>query len=281
MLYFDINAAKASKDISVFFPNWKDEKESVAVFSPHDDDALIGAGYAICAALENHANVFVFIFCKGDAGYSRLELKEKIVGIRQKETYAAYEKLGVPQENIIYMGYSDFSVWGNVGWKVGDGLQGTFHPVVKMLREKRITRLLIPNHYREHIDHTAVHWIGGYDAPQAGDPVLVDWAAPNVVESVVEYSVWADLSPQDALVNGRDTSLRANWMLVADAAVEKKIADGIYAYESQGAIIENLVKNREGRRTSGGAYIEVYLAFDPRPPIPLKPYIEFFEKHNG
>ncbi len=54
----------------MLFPDWRPGDEHVVVLSPHDDDALLGAGYLILAALANGAKVSAVIFCDGRAGYS-------------------------------------------------------------------------------------------------------------------------------------------------------------------------------------------------------------------
>jgi len=276
--FIDIDSKKVSEDINTIFPEWDEGNERVCVFSPHDDDAIIGAGYAIEASIERGAQVYVFIFCSGDAGYSKLEQKDEIVEIRKAETEKAYGRIGVKKENIIRFEYSDFSVSQNIGWKLVNGSEGSFKKVLTKLRELKITRVLVPNHYKEHIDHLAVSIIGTYDSPQAGDPILVDWAEPSPVKSVLQYSVWADFSPEDALVVGRNSRLRANRIIKVDKAVEEKIRDGIKEYKSQGEIIKGLIASRDERLYSDGQYIELYISLDPRPRLDYKPYLEFLEK---
>jgi LmbE family N-acetylglucosaminyl deacetylase len=273
--YIDISKKIGTDDIGCLFPGWETGKENLAVFSPHDDDAIIGAGYAIYAAQNSGANTYIFIFCRGNAGYSDLSMKHSIEHTREDETILAYEALGIKEENIIRFNYSDFSVRGNIGWQTDEGLNGSFKPVLTKLRELKITRVLVPNPYREHTDHEAVSYIGSFDSPQAGDPILVDWAEPNAVRSIAQYSVWSDLSPEDALVGKRDTTLRANRMIMAPEQVEKKVAAGISCYASQGRIIRQMIEDRAERRTKNGKYIEVYLAFDPRPKMDYSPYIQF------
>ena len=67
--YCDINTKTFTNDINLLFPGFGDN-EVLAVMSPHDDDAIIGAGYAMLAAQKAGAEVYVVIFCRGDAGYS-------------------------------------------------------------------------------------------------------------------------------------------------------------------------------------------------------------------
>ena len=48
--FYDLRAGRGSRDIDLLFPGWSPGDERVLVLSPHDDDALLGAGYALAAA---------------------------------------------------------------------------------------------------------------------------------------------------------------------------------------------------------------------------------------
>ena len=219
------------------------------------------------------------IFCRGDAGYSTVEEKETIEDVRKAETFDCYARLGIPADHILRLNFPDFSAIGNIGWEKADGKPGDMPVILRFLREKQVTRVMIHNHYHDHIDHYAAHMMASYDVPQAGDAALVDHGTPHAVVSVLEYSVWADLAPEDALVHGRPSNLRANRILVADSSAEEKIDDAIAAYVSQGEIIKNLVNARKERRTAADTYVEVYLTFDCRPKINFRPYIDWVEAH--
>ncbi len=270
-VYYDLQLRRKSGRIDLLFPGWCAGDERVAIFCPHDDDGLLGAGYALLAALANAAQVYVFIFCDGRAGYSVPEDRETIVARRRAESAAAYSALGVPQENIIRFNYPDFSIMGWLGWILPEGQRGTFYQTLPALRRLKITRLLVPNGYREHIDHEATFRAGAYDGPQVGDPVLVDWGRAAPVRSTAIYAVWGDLSPEDALVSGRATNLRGNRAIAVPLVVEEAVMNSLRQFASQGQIIEGLVAARAGRR-QGGRAIEVYLAFDPRPALDYRPY---------
>ena len=276
--YCSIDKNEVSCDINAIFPGFGD-REVLAVMSPHDDDAILGAGYAILAAKQAGADVYVVIFCRGDAGYSTVEEKETIEDVRKAETFDCYARLGIPADHILRLNFPDFSAIGNIGWEKADGKPGDMPVILRFLREKQVTRVMIPNHYHEHIDHYAAHMMASYDVPQAGDAALVDHGTPHAVVSVLEYSVWADLAPEDALVHGRPSNLCANRILVADSSAEEKIDDAIAAYVSQGEIIKNLVNARKERRTAADTYVEVYLTFDCRPKINFRPYIDWVEAH--
>ena len=275
--YCDTNSKVVSQDIDLLFPGFGKD-EVLVVMSPHDDDAIIGAGYAMLAAQQAGAEVYVMIFCRGDAGFSTVEEKDTIEEVRKQETDACYGRLGIPADHIIRLNYPDFSAIGHWGWEKADGKPGDMPTILRFLRERKVTRVMIPNHYHEHIDHLAAHLMASFDCPQAGDAALVDYGTPHAVRSTLEYSVWADLDPEDALVNGRPSDLRANRILVASAAVEEKIDYAIEAYVSQEKIIEGLVASRKERRTAGGYYVEPYILCDCRPKIDMKTYVEWVEK---
>lgn len=276
--YCNTNTAQVSQDIQLIFPGFGTD-EVLAVMSPHDDDAILGAGYAMLAAQKAGAEVYVVIFCRGDAGYSTVEEKDTIEEVRTRETFECYARLGIDKDHILRMNFPDFSAIGNWGWEKADGKPGDMPRILRFLREKKVTRVMIPNHYHEHIDHVATYLMASYDVPQAGDMALVDHGTPHAVRSTLQYSVWADFDPEDALVMGRASSLRANRILVASEDVEQKIDDAITAYVSQDKIIENLVNSRKERLTAKGDYVEPYIAYDCRPKINLNPYIEWVGKH--
>ncbi|MBE6696302.1 MAG: PIG-L family deacetylase [Ruminococcaceae bacterium] len=274
--YYSIDEKKVSENIDDVFPNFGKD-EVIAVMSPHDDDAVIGAGYAMLAAKKAGAEVYVVIFCRGDAGYSTVKEKETIEKVREKETLDCYERMGISADHILRMNFKDFSAFGNIGWEKADGKAGDMPKILRFLREKKVTRVMVPNHHREHIDHTAAHIMGSFNAPQAGDSALVDYGTPHAVRSVLEYSVWADLAPDDALVNGRPANLRANRIIEVSGDIEAEISNAVSAYVSQAEIIKGLIEARRERRTERGTYIEVYLTLDCRPKIDFTPYKEFIE----
>ena len=272
--YCDVNTKKVSGNIDLLFPGFGTD-EVLAVMSPHDDDAIIGAGYAMLAAQQAGAEVYVMIFCRGDAGYSTVEEKDTIEEVRFRETVDCYGRLGIPADHILRLNYPDFSAIGNWGWEKADGKPGDMPTMLRFLREKKVTRVMIPNHYHEHIDHVAAYLMSSFDVPQAGDMALVDNGTPHAVCSTLQYSVWADFDPEDSLVCGRPSDLRANRILVAEAAVEEKIDDAIAAYVSQEQIIQDLISSRRERRTADGSFVEPYIAFDCRPKISFDPYLRW------
>jgi len=275
--FYNLRRQVGSPDIKVLFPEWRDGQERVMVFSPHDDDALLGAGYLMLACLARGAEVHVCIFCDGRAGYSRPEQRATIVATRRQETLRAYRSLGLADEQVHPLGYPDFSLVSYVGWWLDGAREGTLSQILPLLRRLGITRLLIPNGYREHSDHTAAYEVGRFDGVQAGDPVLADWGPACAIRSTLQYSVWGDLSPEDALVCGADPLIRANRAIVAPYGAEDRIADAVSAWESQGQIIAGLREQRR-ERDCGIGMIELYTDMEPRPKLNYAPYADLIRK---
>ena len=264
--------------LETLFPGWDGKNERLCVYSPHDDDAILGAGYVMRAALDDGADVHIFFTCSGNCGYSTPEEKETIVEVRRRETLNCYKAFGIPEENIVFQDISDFSALSYIGWNIAPGREGHFRTTMQELRNRKITRILAPNHYHEHLDHLATYMMAAYDAPQAGDMHTVDWATPFAVKSVAQYSVWAELDPEDALIKGRNASLRANTIAIASPEVEEWVCEGIRQYVSQVDIIAGLVHQRKARLLPDGRFIEVYMRFDPRPKLDFSPYKKFLEE---
>ena len=269
--YYDFHRRASSDDIGLIFPGWRPGDERVVVISPHDDDAALGAGYLILSALANGGDVCVMIVCDGWAGYSTPAEAATIVQRRAQETLNSYGYLGLSRDKIIRLGYRDFSVLPYLAWHLESGKTGTVANVVPALRRLHATRLLIPNGYREHIDHDAAHRIGAFDGPQVGDAILAEYGSAPPVRSFLQYAVWADLSPEEALLTKQDVRIRANRGVVAVDGVEQAVMEALRRFESQGKVIEGLVDARAGRKRRDG-WLEVYLAFDPRPILDYGPY---------
>jgi LmbE family N-acetylglucosaminyl deacetylase len=271
--YYNLVRNVKSDDIGLIFDGWRSGDERVAILSPHDDDALLGAGYLILAAIRAGGELYVIIYCNGCGGYSSVDLKDKIVSIRRIESLNAYLRLGVKRENIMYLNYPDFSLKPYIGWLLPNGFEGTTSKTIRLLRQIKPTRLLVPNEYREHMDHEALSYIGSYDGPQIGDPVLVDLGSPFMVKSYLKYCVWGDFSPEDALLTNRSLLLRGNVAVKVKKEIEEEVVRALEEFKSQKEIIKSIVERRRDRFLNG-YYIEVYQKFNPRPGINYQPYKE-------
>jgi LmbE family N-acetylglucosaminyl deacetylase len=259
--YYDLQGRRRSESIHLLFPEWRPGEERLAVLSPHDDDALLGAGYAILAAQAEGAEVSVFILCDGRAGYTDPCDRRSVVDTRRKEATEAYGVLGIHRDGIVRFEIPDFSLLSHLAWHPPGGREGIFARLLRRLRERKVTRILIPNGYREHTDHSAAARMGQEIAPQVGDPLLPDLGAPSKVKGCLVYSVWGAFSPAETAFRG----------IKATGEVEGKVQEAIGRFSSQGEIIEGLIRARRERAVQGGS-LEIYLETDPRPPLRYGPY---------
>ena len=145
--------------------HWQGNKESFLFISPHDDDIVLGAGLFIQLAQKEHVPVHVLIVTDGSMGYCAREQKDKISEIRQEETYKCYMSLGVPRENIIWLGFPDCRLNYYKGRRFSDsndftriegyiGLQNSF---TYWLRKISPTQCFLPTSSDLHPDHRIVH----------------------------------------------------------------------------------------------------------------------------
>jgi LmbE family N-acetylglucosaminyl deacetylase len=268
MEYVDFRTGARGGDIGILFPGWK-KGEAVAFLSPHDDDAALGAGYLLRAVKKGGGRPLVLVFCKGDAGYTKAEEKRTIVARRRREAVAAYGLLGVPPEDIHFFGRPDLSLMGQVDRITPDGRKGVVDELLCVLRARRAGRVVFTSPSYENWDHTAVHCLGMYVAPQAGDPILADLGAPSPVVSMLVYSVWGDLVPKASGGLGADLGI------LAGDGDEKAARKALAAFASQAAIMENTVAARRDVRRGPDGWLEIYRRASVREPVN---YLAYFRE---
>ncbi|HQP91188.1 MAG TPA: PIG-L family deacetylase [Candidatus Omnitrophota bacterium] len=95
------------------------KEDRVLILAPHPDDEAIGTGGIIQKALQAKAHVKIACLTNGDNNELAFIVYEKRLTfrkgeflhmgeVRAKETIKAMEFLGVPREDIIFLGYPDF-----------------------------------------------------------------------------------------------------------------------------------------------------------------------------
>ena len=271
MEFIDFGSLRRSKKIDLLFPGWK-KGEKVAFLSPHDDDVVLGAGYLLKAVKESGGIPLVFIFCKGDAGYSSVEDKNAIVKTRKKETMKAYKKLGVQEGNLFHSDIPDFSLPPYVNRNLPRG-KGLFEEQVRLFRKEKVGRVVFASGFYEHWDHTAVYQMGIYTSPQAGDPILADLGEPCAPKSYYIYSVWGDFEPDKSVSD----AIRADKGILVDRDQENTVREAIQAFSSQKKIFQTIVDYREKRKSESG-YLELYKTMSVRSPIEYKAYFDLLGK---
>jgi LmbE family N-acetylglucosaminyl deacetylase len=270
MQSIDFAALKRNRRLSLAFPGWE-KGERVAFYSPHDDDALLGAGYLILATERAGGIPFVFVFCRGDAGYSTPDQKKGIVDKRKKEATRAYGLLGVRAENIHFFDIPDFSLPSRLDRRPPGG-EGIFDKTISGLRRKRISRVVFSSGHFEHWDHSGVFCVGVYISPQAQDPILADLGKPQRIKTYLAYSVWGDFEP----ARGKG-EISADLGILAEEKDENLIIKAIQEFSSQSRIIKDIVARRMARKAESG-YLELYKSYELRRPIDYSPYIRLLSK---
>jgi LmbE family N-acetylglucosaminyl deacetylase len=82
--------------------------KTVMVFTPHPDDDLFGAGGTLALLARNQNRIIIVIYTNDNKGSFDLEMtSERLARIRKAEEEAACAVLGIPKENIIWLGYND------------------------------------------------------------------------------------------------------------------------------------------------------------------------------
>ncbi len=260
MEFVDFGTGEREPGLKLFFPGWK-KGETVAFLSPHDDDAALGAGYLVRAVKKHGGTPVILIFCRGDAGYSKAGDKKTIVATRRREAVASYGLLGVPPEDIFFFGLPDLSLMGRVDRIMPGGGKGAVDALIRVLRSRRAGRVVFSSPHHENWDHTAVHHLGMYAAPQAGDPILADLGPPSPVQSCLIYSVWADFEP------GPGGGLPADLGILAGPGEERLVRKALAAFASQAAIMDNTAAARREARRGPEGWLELYKRADVRLPV--------------
>lgn len=86
--------------------NWRDK--TILIFTPHPDDETFSMGGTICRLTENGNTVIVVIYTNDNKGSKDLDMtRERLARIRRAEEEKASEIVGVPKENLIWLGYED------------------------------------------------------------------------------------------------------------------------------------------------------------------------------
>jgi len=158
------NERRTGTELANVSRHWQDEKERFLMISPHDDDAVLGAGLLIQLAKRENVPVHILIVTDGSMGYCSIEEKDTIADIRRDESYECYEKLGVPKENIIWLGFPDCRINefrgrtpAEAGPQTIEGFTGLQNAFTHQLRKIRPTQCFLPTSNDLHPDHRIIY----------------------------------------------------------------------------------------------------------------------------
>jgi LmbE family N-acetylglucosaminyl deacetylase len=239
------NGELVSGVLSDVLPDFREGERWIFV-SPHDDDAVIGAGLLIQEAIASGVSASLRIVTDGSMGYTDLEERDRIVEIRRAETYESYGVIGL--DDIAWFGYRDNDLYRHCGRRrIGppsdetidarEGHTGLQNSLTAEIRALRPTRVLVCAASDYHPDHKltfqetmiSVFHATGTIWPELGDP----WSAPtrSGYALVYEYAVYAPYAqPPDHRLQSEPENL------------ERKL-DAISRYRSQrqiGKLVEQI-----------------------------------------
>jgi LmbE family N-acetylglucosaminyl deacetylase len=178
------------------------------MISPHDDDAVLGAGLLIQLAKREKVPVHILIVTDGSMGYCSLDEKDSIAEIRRNESFECYQSLGVPKKNIIWLGFPDCQLSNHRGRRpaVGDdpvaisGFTGMQNAFTYHLRKIKPSQCFLPTWNDLHPDHRIIYeeflismfHAAGNIWPELGEPL-------EKVPYVNTYAVYCDFAEPPTL----------------------------------------------------------------------------------
>ena len=105
------------------------QNSEVLILTPHPDDETFSMGGTIARLVENGNNIRIIIYTNDNKGSQDLTMtRERLATIRRAEEEKACDILGVPSENLIWLGYED----GDLEYADPYTLRGTLARLIKM-----------------------------------------------------------------------------------------------------------------------------------------------------
>lgn len=109
--------------------NW--EEKSILVFTPHPDDDTFSMGGTLARLAANGNTITIVIYTNDNRGSKDLDMtRERLARIRRAEEEEACRILGIPKENLIWLGYED----GDLEYADPQRLRGEVCRLIKMHR---------------------------------------------------------------------------------------------------------------------------------------------------
>ena len=235
----------ATSRLAELFDDWHGPAEKWLFVSPHDDDIVIGGGLIFQVGIAEGVEVHAAVVTDGRMGYCRMEHREMIAAIREKEARKSFAILGLPPERLCFLGYPDgnlktfcgaFFCNGDAG-RAGQpsGLQIAF---TRLLRQVRPTRVFVPTSADLHPDHRVVHeelLISLFHAqggiwPQLGEPLAE-------VPRIYEMAVYCDFpEPPQIRVETPEAMLQTKLEAVLAYASQEQIGTLVETLRTSGPI---------------------------------------------
>ena len=124
------------------------KKETILVFSAHNDDQIIGAGGTLAKYAKQGKEVIVYVFSFGEASHPHFH-KEEIIKTRMKELHQADEILCIDKSILLGLKEGDF--FNEFTKKKRKEI------LVRVIQEKKPTKIFTHSFDDPHPDHKAVN----------------------------------------------------------------------------------------------------------------------------
>ena len=237
------------------------KNKTVLIFSPHPDDDTFAVGGTMALLAANGNKVIVAIYTNDDKGSFDKEMtSERLARIRKAEEEAACGVLGIPAQNIIWMGHDD----GELEYVPPKELCGQATKIIRQYRPDAVLSV-DPGEWYERW-HKSDHRMAAFntiDAIRAAEfhlyypeHLLVDKLEPYTVRNMYFYYT---------------TEKDANYFINIDSVFEKKIeadskhvsqfppAESKYRPDWNPADLAKLKEfYRKNHDRKDGHYVEIY-----------------------
>lgn len=152
---------------------------TTVIIAPHPDDESLGCGglIALLTQFGNPVRVIVMSDGVGSHRNSREYPEDRLRALRQEETIAAVETLGLPRENIAFLDLPDqyVPVSGSSGFS--EAVDACYAAMTE--NEFAPETLVLPWRRDPHCDHAASWWIARAASAMIDRPL-----------KILEYAVW-------------------------------------------------------------------------------------------
>lgn len=218
--------------------------DRVAVVSPHPDDETLGCAGLIQKLLQHGIKPLVIVVTNGDGFDASIHLKLYEVQIkpedratyaemRQKETLAAMQKLGLTSEQVVFLGFSERTLAAD--WLL-NGNEKFVNALADCLRKFQPTTVILPSRYDDHPIHAVVCGLGWAALFQLVSENQLS-QMPRVLEFLIHYGEFPrpqGFQPSLELLPPSDLILTARWYyLPLSAHMSHKKWEALKCYRTQ------------------------------------------------
>jgi LmbE family N-acetylglucosaminyl deacetylase len=234
--------------------------KTVMVFTPHPDDDVFGCGGVMAMLARNGNKIIVVIYTNDNKGSFDLEMtSERLARIRKAEEEAAMEVIGVPKENIVWLGYDD----GELEYAEPKALCGQAAKLIRKYRPDAVFSI-DPGEWNERW-HKTDHRMAAFNTADAiraaefhlyyPEHLLVDGLKPYKVPLMMFYYAAGDANYWVDITGVVDLKIKAVIKHVSqfEPSINK------YRPDWDPKDLENLVEYLKGRATKKeGKFVEAF-----------------------